>query len=414
MSIKSKAYRLLRHSERYAKTDMVYLARGGFWLTFRQIIFSALAFLTAIAFARLLPKETYGNYKYILSITGILAISALSKIDTAVILAVARDFEGIVKEAFKTKIKWGLLGSLGALIIAGYFFIENNLIFALSFLIAAVFLPLMESSQIYLAYLSGKKLFALQAKYNSIIRIVSSLGIIAVLFLTKNIIFIILTYFALYTLLRIYFLHRTLKELPPNQKTDPQFIPYGKQLSFLRIFVDIANYLDKILVFKFLGAVQLAIYIFAVIPVDQINTILQSVRLIAMPKFSSGSENKIKKALPGKIIKAMLITIVLVVIYILLAPYLYQIFFPQYSESINYSRFYALLLILFPMTLIPSYFQAKIKKKEVYIFSLVPSSIRIVLLLILAPGYGIIGVISAIILASVINSLLALILFKIN
>ena len=70
--IKEKIYNLLRWSEKYTKTDMVYLAHGGFWLSFGQIISSLSSFLLAIAFANLLPKETYGNYKYILSIASIL------------------------------------------------------------------------------------------------------------------------------------------------------------------------------------------------------------------------------------------------------------------------------------------------------------------------------------------------------
>ena len=76
--IKIKAYNLLRWSEKWTKTDMIYLARGGFWLTLGQVISSLSAFLLAIAFANLLPKETYGEYKYILSIASILAIPTLT------------------------------------------------------------------------------------------------------------------------------------------------------------------------------------------------------------------------------------------------------------------------------------------------------------------------------------------------
>lgn len=414
MPIKGKIYQLLRWSEKYTKTDMVYLSTGSFWLTLRQIVFSISGLLVSIAFARLIPKETYGEYRYILSMAGILAISSLARIDTAVIFAVARRFEGIVKEGLKTKIKWSLFGSLAAIILAGYFWFNHQAHFAISCLIMAIFLPFMESSQIYLAYLGGRKLFDLQAKYNSLVKVIASLGLIIVLFLTKNLILIILAYFLLYTLLRIYFLSRTLKKLPPNQKTDRQFIRYGKQLSALGVVNEIANYLDKILIYKFLGTVPLAIYAFAITPIDQMTTILQNIRLIALPKFSTGTEEKIKKALPGKIVKAMLLIIILVIIYIFLAPYLYQIFFPQYLESINYSRFYALSLILFPLTLIPSYFQAKIKKREVYFFNLIPPLLRIILLFILGSFYGIIGIISAIILTSLINALFAIFFFKIN
>ena len=44
--IKNKTYKLLRKSEKYTKTDMVYLTKGGFWLTLGQIISSTSAFLS--------------------------------------------------------------------------------------------------------------------------------------------------------------------------------------------------------------------------------------------------------------------------------------------------------------------------------------------------------------------------------
>ena len=101
MKIKNRIYRLLRRSERHTKTDMVYLASGGFWLTVGQIISSAATFGLAIAFANLLPKETYGTYKFVLSIAGILTIFTLPGMVTSLTQAVARNFEGSVILALK-------------------------------------------------------------------------------------------------------------------------------------------------------------------------------------------------------------------------------------------------------------------------------------------------------------------------
>ena len=77
-------------SEKYIKTDMVYLARSGFWLLFGQgtTLLSVLAL--SIVFANFLPKETYGTYKYILSLTGIFSIFTLPGMTTALIRATAR------------------------------------------------------------------------------------------------------------------------------------------------------------------------------------------------------------------------------------------------------------------------------------------------------------------------------------
>ena len=88
--IKTKIYKLLRWSEKYTKTDMVYLAKGASWLTSGQIISSFAIVLLAIAFANLIPRETYGTYKYVISVVGALSIFTLPGINTAVVQAVAR------------------------------------------------------------------------------------------------------------------------------------------------------------------------------------------------------------------------------------------------------------------------------------------------------------------------------------
>ncbi len=142
---KIAVYKLLKKSEKWTKTDMIYLAKGGFWLTLGQGVSSVSSFLLAIAFANLLPKETYGTYKYIMSIVSLLAIPTLAGMNTAIIQAVARGYEGSVMPAFKTKVKWGLLGGLASLILTGYYYFQGNNTLAISFLITAVFVPFMDS-----------------------------------------------------------------------------------------------------------------------------------------------------------------------------------------------------------------------------------------------------------------------------
>src|SRR3989338_1976898 len=139
--VRGRLYRFLRWSERYTKTDMVYLASGGFWLTLGQIISSAATFGLAIAFANLLPKETYGTYKFILSIAGILSVLTLPGMMTALTQAVARGFEGSVIPALKLRVRWGMLAGLGNLVVATYYYFNGNTKLTISFLIVAAFLP---------------------------------------------------------------------------------------------------------------------------------------------------------------------------------------------------------------------------------------------------------------------------------
>src|SRR3989344_7039026 len=110
-NLRQKVYQWLRLSEGLFKTDMVYLTKGGTWLLLGQLISSISTFLLVIAFANLIPKETFGTYKYILSLTAILLIPSLPGMNTAVNMASTRNLDGTLLLALKTKMRWGLLSS---------------------------------------------------------------------------------------------------------------------------------------------------------------------------------------------------------------------------------------------------------------------------------------------------------------
>lgn len=403
---------ILRKSQKFTGTDNIYIAKYGTYLTIGNVISMAAAFLLSIAFARLLPKEIYGQYRYILSIMAILAISSLQGMNAAIIQGVARGFEGVLKKGFKTKLKWSLLGSLASIGVAVYFWLQGNLEFTASFLIIAVFLPLFKGGEIYQSFLTGKKLFGKRVTYTVLIQVLSTISIILTLFLTKNLIILILVYFCSYSILRIFFLFLIIKKIKPNRKNDPKTISYGKHLSFIGIIVLIAQQIDKILLFHFMGPINLAVYSFATLPVQYIRNPLQTIQELALPKLSARSKEEIKKTLPKKLIKATFLIIIVIIIYAVLAPYFYKIFYPQYMESVFYSRLFSLTLLVFPVSMMMISLQAKMKAKELFISSTINSIIKIGLLAILIPLYGILGVIIAMLLSQVFYFFIVWFLFK--
>ena len=59
-TIKNRIILLLRKSEKYTKTDMVYLFSGGSWLVVGQIISSVSALALAVLFANLARVSIVG------------------------------------------------------------------------------------------------------------------------------------------------------------------------------------------------------------------------------------------------------------------------------------------------------------------------------------------------------------------
>ena len=110
--LQHKIYKALKWSEKYTKTDMVYLAKGGSWLVGGQVINTIAVLALAIGIANFLPKEIYGNYKYVLSLIAIIGAFSLTGMATAVTQAVAKGFEGNLKYGLKISLKWSLVTSI--------------------------------------------------------------------------------------------------------------------------------------------------------------------------------------------------------------------------------------------------------------------------------------------------------------
>lgn len=392
-------YRLLRKSEQYTHTDMIYLAKGGFWLTLGQLIFSGSAFLLAIAFANLLPKETYGNYKYILSIIGILEIFTLEGISTALIQAVARKMEKSFWPSFIAKLKWSILAGIGSLGIAVYYYINNNSMLTYSFIMISVLLPLLKLSGLYMAVLQGRKDFKLSSIYSSTIKVVSVIFMIAALFVSDSIFIILAAYFIPETVLQFIFTFVYFKKHPLNTQRDDSTVSYGVNLSMIDVIKIIAGQIDKILIYHYLGAAQLAVWAFTVAPISQVKSVLLNLKSLALPKLSEIDEKDIKEHFFEKIKKLEFIVLIMIAFYALLAPLFYKIFFPQYIEATRYSQVYSLVLLFLPRTFLSVALIAKKKIKELYTVRIISPIIKIIILFFALKYFSLWGMVIGMILS---------------
>lgn len=392
-NLKNRIYALLRKSQPYTQTDMVYLARGGFWLGLGQFITSGASFLLAIAFANFLPKETYGIYKYILSTTSLLGVFFLTGMNVAVTQAVARGFEGTLRKSFLVQIRWGLIMFIAAAAASAYYFLQGNNILGIGFLVAGSFSPILNSANTYVAFLNGKKLFSSLTKYNVLSVLTVNILLFATILITKNPIPLIFVYFIANTLANLFLYWRTLRVFRPSKQEDPDAISYGKHLSLMNVALTIASYLDAPLIFHFSGAAGLATYAFAIAPPEQIKALFKNVGGLALPKFSERSKEEIQRTIVRKVIIFALIIGLAIICYIIAAPYVYKIFFPKYLDSVFYSQIFALSVIANAFYLPYSALQSQAAKKQLYTFNLWIYISQILLLIIFVYFWGILGAI---------------------
>lgn len=402
-TLKSIVQKNIDRGAAFFRTDLHYILRGGFWLTLAKIVTGASSFISSIVFANIVPKEVYGLYRFVLSYLSILTLPTLAGIDTSLTKSVGRGYHGSIVPAFFAKVRFGLLAGCASLGFAGYYFFQGDHALALCFFISAFFLPILDPLQLYMAYWNGKRDYIRYAKYHTILKAVVTVLLIGTMFLTQNLILIVLSYLVSYTLLRLVFFLVTVKQIQPTEDFDPAIISYGKNLTLMSVLGTIAEALDKILIFHFLGAAELATYFLALVPTKQIWSFLGTFNMLALPKFSGGKIHELRSSLPIKVLKSYLVVVPVVLAYITIAPILFRVFYPQYVNAILPSQLSILVVLFFPATFLTTALTSQSQTNKLYISSTAFSSIRIALLLIIVPRFGMYGAIAASLGTNVLN-----------
>lgn len=410
--VRNTVYKLLRRSEKYIGTDMVYLAKGGGWLGLSQGVGMLSSFLLIVAFSNMLDKEAFGTYRFVLSFLSIINIFSFPGIVGAVSQAVARKYDGFVKRGLIQRLYWEVTTFIIGTSIAIYYYANGNLILAGSFMIMAVLFPLMDALYIYRAVYHGKKNFRAVSVTEMLSRLGALVVITGTLFVTQNVVAIIFVYLFHQTVLRAIFLWYMFTHTPLNTAEDPKSPKYAKHLSVIGILSSISGQIDQILIFHFLGAAPLALYVLARVPIDQIRTVFGNIKTLAFPKFANQTDAHIKKYLTGKIRIFELYLIPIVALYIFSAPYIYSLFFPVYLESVIYSQVLSLALLAMPRSLISVMFNARMKVKELYILRTVGPLVHITVLTVTVMLYGMWGLVIGVLMSEYIKFFLHYILFK--
>jgi O-antigen/teichoic acid export membrane protein len=403
---------ILHTLERLFKTDIRYVLRGGSWLAVSQFTLSGTTFLLSIAFANLLPRETYGVYKYVLSVVALLAMTTLSGMDTAVTRAVAQGNEHSIYDALRTKLRFGMIGSVLAIGLSLYYFLNGNAFLGAGFIIASIALPLWESFDIYASFLNGKGLFKEYAKYYSITQLISALIVFAALIWTQDIIAILAAYFITNTLIRVINFFLVTRAIPPNDKKDPEMITYGKRLSAINLIGTLLGQLDQILVFHYIGAAELAVYALAIAPVEHLKGLLKNVQALALPRFAARTKEDVRTNIFSKAMRLGILVGLITLAYIIIAPLFYKIFFPKYIDATIFSQIAALSLIgVCVGNFFNTFLESQAEEKKLLQSNLF-GIINIIILFPLIAYFGLMGAVIGRLIGRFLSLLVAVIIVK--
>jgi O-antigen/teichoic acid export membrane protein len=412
MSYLSKQlYTFLHWSEKYTKTDMVYLFKSGIWVNANSLVSYSLTFILSIVFANILPKEVLGTYQYLLSFSIIVSALCMTGMNYAVTQATARGSSGTLRASVALQLRWSIVPAGVSLLAALYYALQGNFELSLGLFSIGICIPITNSYNTYSAYLNGIKDFRGMFMASTLFNSIYYPSIILVAILTQNALSLVWINLFVSTLLTWYLYKRTITKYPSHGTVDLESLSYGKKLSISNLPTIIATQIDNLLVFHFLGAAPLALYVIATTIPEKVTGLFKFIFLATIPKYAVQNPVASKVGILGKIARMGAVATILVGILIFITPTVFHVFFPRYIDAIPYTQFYALSVFTILGYLPISNLIAQ-ARKTIHIYNVVSPSIQIVLQLIGILLWGIWGILIARIIANTINSILAWILLN--
>jgi len=399
---------------KYFQIDIRYFLKNSSYLAIAWIISLVVGLVIATAFPRLLSVELYGKWNYILSIIGILSIINLPNMRDSITQSVARGYDGVYVDATKTKIKWGLMGSIILFFIGIYYFLNNDFLFGKCFIISALLFPFYDNFQTYAGFLNGKKLFSRNAKYQSIILIITTLVTISTMYVCNDLSIILITYLVSLSLTGL-FLFKSALKYTENSLKDKEAISFGKHMSAQNIPGQITSWGDRIIIGLVLGFPALAIYSVAKAYSQLLTALMNPILNLALPKLAPMDEEEAYSAVKQKYPYFFLMSLFICVVAILLSPYLVPLLFTsQYEDSVFYSQLIIIALIFgIPTSIfIGALFPSQRKVRELYKIHIFLAIVEMSILIPFAFLFGILGIIFAKIISNFFTMIYSWILVR--
>lgn len=406
--MKNRIINILRWSEKYTKTDMVYLASGNFWLSGSRILSVGNGMLLTLAFANLLTPDVFGTYKYILATAGFIGSFALGGLGGAIGHSVAQGNSNVVPGAFRVSILWSTPASCVALAISIYYFIQGNAILGTGLALIAFTNLFGNSFGLYKNVILGRGDFKTYALYNIPNTLITSVAMLTTVFLTKNISIIIAAYFVsnFFTGWLIYTMTAKKYGIKRDDGCLQETVTYGKHLSLMGFISQVSSNVDQLLLWHFAGPVQLAMYTFALAPIREIRNFSETVHPLIFPKYVTKTVSEIKQTMRMRVFQLGSVSLLVALVYILIAPLFFHLVFPQYTGAIILSQILAIALIFQPKGIIETVLYSQGNTKLRYTTTLVTNGSKVVAWAILIPLYGVVGAVAGIILGDIVSALI--------
>lgn len=392
--------KLLQKLEGAFKTNLrEHLKNGGLLLS-GSTLTSVLAFVTSIVYANVLPKEIYGEYRYLLGIFNIFNSLALTGMNTAVTQAVSRGHDGALIATIKTQMRWGMAHTLigvGASII---FLLSSQVMTAIGMLLISLMAPISNALNTTQAFLQGKRAYK-ATNYATIFQSFLVYGsLITVAYFTKTTLWILAANLIAVLGSNIIIFFWVKRSFNPPLDGDASTSVFGTKLSLISALRIIADQMDVFIVHNLMSPIDLAIFAVTTTIPDRLRGQWKIAQSLQLPNHS---KRVLTEIVPPLRKKAMLLAAAAITVCVPIAfcmPWLFTFIYKQYAPYAYLAQIYTFSIVgglsLLPYTALLS------QQREKPILASVGLSIAVYLPLLIA-GTVLFGLPGAVI-AKTINS----------
>lgn len=364
-------------------------------------------FGVAMAFAHLSTQEVYGQYKYMMSLLGVIGLSALPGMTVAVMRASARGDDSALREGMRARARASPLGVGILLVLALVLGAGGQPALGRALAIAALCFPLLTTLELYLPFLGGRQDYLRYAFFQSAVTALPVPVVVLALLAHGRLEAAALAWLATTVLLHAAFLRATARGLAPQAAADPEVVRYGRRLSPVYLISTGQTYLSGLVVGTALGPASLAVFSIGMVWWEILRQATSLVNLQMLPRMAAAGDDDARRLLRRSLAAGFPIAAAVGGVLVLTMPFLVPaIFTAQYRESVLAAQvLIAAMALGFPGSQANSYLAARGHLQAQHWLAATALAAEVVGLALLTSRFGVIGVAAAKCAARVWHSL---------
>ena len=382
------------------------LAKDTLFLIILRGIEISLGLITTYFVVRVLSKESFGSYHFILSCIGVFSIFSLKGLNNSVMQAIARGFPGTFRKAVKIAFYTSFIGSLILAAMACWYYLKDNHELAYGFSIAAILFPFVHGLLQWKSIHMGEEKFCTYFLYNSLsLLIMYPLIIVSVIFIPGTLLVPLTLVLVIPSVFNLLMTIVNYRQIQVNAPVEDNNISYGIKTTFYTSFYTVAMQVDRLLLFFFLSPVALATYVVADRIADIFRNITQDLSVVLAPKFAKCDSYSRKLDRYLKVFVLVYGVIIIIFAFTMLPWLMVVLFGEKYIDSIPYAQALLCSVTIGNIATIRFRFiRSRIDAISFRNVTVYTSLGRIIISLILIPWFGMLGAVISVFLYRLLHT----------